>query len=113
VWLNRDRALVLALRQRELLLHSALQRQALVQDLHALAPPLGLADRVRGGAQWLRTHPELPLAAAVVVLLLRPRRALRWAGKLWWGWRLWRKLQRFLVDLDARSGAQGAPAGRR
>jgi hypothetical protein len=105
MWLNRDRALVLALRQRELLLHSALQRQALVQDLHALAPPLGLADRVRGGLHWLRAHPELPLAAVVVIALLRPRRALRWSTKVWAAWRLWRKLRRFVGDLDARSGA--------
>jgi len=110
MWLHRDRALVLALRQRELLLHSALQRQALVQDLHALAPPLGLADRVRDGARWLRAHPELPLAAAVVVVLLRPRRTLRWAAKIWWGWRLWRKVQRFVGGLDVRGGPGGPSA---
>jgi len=111
--LQRDRRLALALRQRELLLNSALQRQALVEDLHALRTPLGLADRVLGGARWLSAHPELPLAAAGLLLLLRPRRALRWAGRIWWGWRLWRRVQRMLRDLGVSPEISGTPRGRR
>jgi phage gp46-like protein len=39
----------------------------------------------------LREHPEWPIGAAVVVVLLKPRRALRWGMRLWWGWRTARR----------------------
>ena len=58
--------------------------------------PLALADRVRAGWLWLRAHPQLPLAAAVVLVVLRPRRAWRWGLRLWWGWRSWQRMQRWL-----------------
>ena len=43
-----------------------------------LQRPLALADRVHEAWRWLRAHPEAPLAALVVVAVLRPRRAWRW-----------------------------------
>jgi hypothetical protein len=49
---------------------------------------------VHEGWRWLRAHPEAPIAAFVVVAVLRPRRVWRWGWKLWWGWRTLRGLQR-------------------
>jgi len=83
-------------RQRLLLQRSAELRGALGRDLQRLQPPLALADRVRAAWQWLRAHPQVPLAAGVALLVLRPRRAWRWGQRLWWGWRQWRRLQQLL-----------------
>lgn len=91
-----ERQLALARRQQALLLRSADLRGALGRDLRRLQAPLALADRLRGGWHWLRAHPELPLAAAAVLVVLRPRRAWRWSLRLWWAWRSWRRLQRWL-----------------
>jgi len=93
--MNRQRAAVLALRQQILLLRSTELRGRLAIDATAvLRRPLALADRVQAGWRWLRANPAAPLAAVVVVAVLRPRRAWRWGLQLWWGWRTLRRLQR-------------------
>jgi hypothetical protein len=79
-----------------LMLRSAELRQNLASQVAPLQTPLALADRVREGWRWLRANPEAPMAAALVIAVLRPRRAWRWGMRLWWGWRTWRKLQRRL-----------------
>lgn len=91
-----ERMLALTRHQQALLLRSAALRGTLGRDLQRLQAPLALADRLRGGWQWLRAHPELPLAVAAVVVVLRPRRAWRWSLRLWWGWRSWQRMQRWL-----------------
>ena len=94
--MNRERAMALALRQQVLRLRSTELRGRLVADAAVLQPPLALADRVHEGWRWLRANPAAPVAALVVVAVLRPRRVWRWSWKLWWGWRTLRRLQRRL-----------------
>jgi hypothetical protein len=95
--MNRQRATALALRQQVLLLRSTELRGRLATDAGALlGRPLALADRLRQGWRWLRANPAAPVAALVVVTVVRPRRVWRWGWKLWWGWRMWRRLQRRL-----------------
>ena len=55
-----------------------------------------LADRVRDGVHWLVEHPQWPLSAALILVVLRPRRALRWATFAWQGYSLYRRVQRGL-----------------
>lgn len=93
------RAAVLALRQRELLVHSGALRAQLVMDAAVLQRPLAVADRVRDGWRWLRAHPEAPIAALVVLAVLRPRRVLRWGLQVWAGWRTLRRLQRWVAAI--------------
>jgi len=92
--MNRERATALALRQQLLRLRSTELRGRLAADAAVLRQPLALADRVREGWRWLRANPAAPIAAVVVVAVLRPRRVWRWGWKLWWGWRALRQLQR-------------------
>jgi len=84
----------ITIRQQALLRRSAELRQALALQTNVLRTPLALADRLRDGWHWLREHPELPLTAAAVLLVLRPRSAWRWSQRLWWGWHALRRLQR-------------------
>jgi hypothetical protein len=98
-WLHRERALHLALRQHELMLHGAMLRRDLAEQAAPLKSALGWADRGQGLWQRAATHPALPFVVAGLALLLvwrRPRRVLTWAGRLWWGWRLVRRWQRLL-----------------
>lgn len=90
------RALALMRRQQRLLLRIAEQRREAARAWQGLQPPLLLADRVRQGWQWLRAHPEWPLAAVAALVLLRPRRAWRWGWRLWWGWQQGQRLRRWL-----------------
>ena len=91
--MNRRRAELLARRQQQLLVRSSELRGEFVADAARWQPTLALADRVWAGWRWLRAHPEAPLAAAVVLVVLRPRRMLRWGWRLWAGWRTWQRLQ--------------------
>ncbi|WP_119289059.1 YqjK-like family protein [Azohydromonas sediminis] len=83
-------------RRERLRLRSTELRATLAERARALEPPLALADQVRSGVAWLRAHPEWPLGALAVLVVLHPRRALRWGARAWWGWRLWRHAQRLL-----------------
>jgi hypothetical protein len=51
-----------------------------------------LLDQARRAVALLRQHPWPLAAVAVTVLLLRPRRAWRWASRAWWVWRTARRL---------------------
>lgn len=82
---------VLLLRRQSLQLRSAELRLRIERDVVRLAPSLALADRGMAGLRWLREHPEWPIGAAVLLVLLKPGRALRWGTQLWWGWRTARR----------------------
>ncbi|MDP1900978.1 MAG: YqjK family protein [Rubrivivax sp.] len=95
--MNPHQAAALARRQHALVVRSSVLRGRLAADAAVLQRPLALLDSVRNAWQWLRAHPEGPLAALVVVAVLRPRRAWRWGLRLWWGWRSLKRLQRWRV----------------
>lgn len=96
-----ERERELQLKRERLLVRSAELRLAVGRQAQALQTPLAIADQVRAGVGWLRRNPEWPLGALVVLVVLRPRRALRWASRAWWSWRLWRKAARLWTVLAA------------
>jgi hypothetical protein len=86
------------LQRREALRHrSNLLRADWALQAQALRKPLGLADQARAGVQWLVQHPEWPIGAALLLVLLRPGRALRWATYAWQGYGLVRRVQKLLA----------------
>ncbi|HMO46453.1 MAG TPA: YqjK family protein [Rubrivivax sp.] len=86
------------LRRRErLLLRSSLLRDDWSRQVQALRAPLGVADQARAGAQWLLQHPEWPIGAALVVLVLRPGRTLRWVSLALQGYGVYRRVQRLMA----------------
>lgn len=96
-----DRARELQLKRERLLVRSAELRFAVARQSQVLRMPLAVADQAVAGARWLRCNPQWPLGALVVLIVLRPRRALRWAGRAWWGWRTWRRAARLWSSLTA------------
>lgn len=83
-------------RQRLLLLRSRDMRSAFAREAAVLQPPLALADQALAAWLWLRAHPQVPLAAAVVLVVLRPKRAWRLGWRLWSGWQMWKRVQQRL-----------------
>ena len=83
-------------RRAYLVARSAQLRLDWSQQVQLFRAPLGVADQGRAAVQWLARNPEWPLGAAVVIVLLRPGRVLRWSGYAWQGWSLYRRLQRVL-----------------
>lgn len=95
----------LARRQQTLLARSEVLRRGIAADLSRWQPPLALIDRVRAlstqGGRWLQAHPEVPAGLALLLLVLRPRRAIgvaffgwRLGRRAWQGWRLWQRVLR-------------------
>jgi YqjK-like protein len=86
-------------RRRRLLVRSAELRLRLAEQSQVLQTPFGMADQARAGLHWLRRHPEWPLGAGALLIVLRPRRALRLVAGVWSGWRLYKRGQRMLASL--------------
>ena len=84
-------------RRERLLLRSAILRQDWAQQVQVLGAPLGVADQARAATRWLVQHPEWPLGAAVLLVLLRPGRVLRWASYAWQGYGVYRRVQRVMA----------------
>ena len=124
--MRREAEIALRLRQQELLLRIGQQRAALAQDLQVLAGPLDAADALhrgwRLGRAWLQAHAQGAAVAAAVaaalLVVLRPRRVLRWGWRAAWAlrtawpwvapaWRAWR--QRGGAPATAGGAAPGQP----
>jgi hypothetical protein len=83
----------LQLRQQRLLIRSTELRLQLRADLHSLQRPAAWADQIKAGLLWLSQHPQWPAGVLALLLILKPKRALAWTGKLWWMWKSARTLR--------------------
>lgn len=88
----------LARRRALLLARSQILREDWSLQVQALRRPLGVADRAREGVQWLARNPQWPLAAMALLVVLRPRRAMRLAGFAWWGFQLLQRARRHTLQ---------------
>ena len=90
-------------RREQLLMRSAALRVRLRHDAQVLEAPFALVDQGRHAMRWLRSHPEWPLAAIGVWVVLGPRRALGWAMRGWWLWRGARRVMALLPRIDGQT----------
>lgn len=78
----------------------ASQRAALAQQLEPLQHASDAGQRifslVRSGVQYLKSHPLPVLLALSALVLLKPGRAWRWAGRGLALWRSWKVLRAWL-----------------
>ena len=88
-----------------LLVRAALEREQLSAQLDAWRAPLALLDRGVATARQVRRHPEWLVAVAVVIALVRPRRALAWARRGFILWRTWRWVSDAARGLAQRNSA--------
>lgn len=89
--------LELALKKQRLQIASAALREDFAHHATGLRPLFSGADLAVEGARWVRRNPQLVVAAGVALLVARPKRALRWARRAFFGWQAWQKLQQFLL----------------
>ena len=88
-----------------LLVRAALEREQLSAQLDAWRAPLALLDRGVAAARQVRRHPGWLVAVAVVIALVRPRRALAWARRGFILWRTWRWVSDAARGLAQRKSA--------
>ncbi len=90
----------LQLRQQRLLIRSTELRLQLRSDMQRLQGPAAMADQVKAAGLWLYQHPQWPAGVLALLLILKPRRALAWTGKLWWLWKSTRLLRHWRATLQ-------------
>lgn len=78
------------LRRERLIARAALQREDLARDVAGLAPAVRVIDGGITAVAWVRAHPGPLLIAAGLMLVLRPRRTIRWSLRLYSLWRGYR-----------------------
>lgn len=81
-----------ALRKQRLQLDAERQREFLMYDLERCESVLDTMDRFRDGVDWAREHAPLLSGAALLLVVSRPRLALRLAKRAWFGWMLYRRI---------------------
>jgi len=91
------RQVQLALKRQRLEFEAAAQRREFADSLRPFVPAFSVVDGVNHGIHYLKVHPEIPAVAAVALLILRPRKAFRWARRGFSAWRLWGNLRHKLL----------------
>lgn len=72
------------------------QRRTLVQQSVPLENALARGDVVLEGVDWLKHHPAAVVLAVSAIVVLRPRRAWRWAKRGFFVWRGWQAIRQSL-----------------
>lgn len=85
-----------ALKKQRLQFASDALRSDFAHCAAGLAPAFSAADHAVGAARWVRRHPQIVVAAAVALVVARPRRAWLWTRRAFLGWQAWQKLNRLL-----------------
>ncbi len=88
-----------------LVARAVLERERFSAQLDAWRAPLALADKGIAAGRYLRRHPQWLVAIAVVIALIRPRRAFAWARRGFVVWRTWRWISAEARDLAQRNSA--------
>ncbi len=83
----------LALKKQRLQLQAAAQRVMIMQALESASPAFGVAEKVRTGMRWIKSHPEWLAGIGVALLVARPRAFFRWAKRGFFVWRSLRRLR--------------------
>ena len=82
------------IKRARLIERAAREREDMAQTLQLWAPPLGFVDRCLAGFMFVVSRPPLLVGAAVLLVLLRPRLAFKWAQRAWGLWRTYRWLMK-------------------
>ncbi len=96
--------LELALKKQQLQFASDAARARVVRGAGVLPPVLHTLDGVVAAWRWLTRRPEIPVAVAAALLVLRPRRVFAWSRRAFGLWQLWRRARSWLAELP--SGAK-------
>ncbi len=85
--------LELALKKQRLQIASEGLRSAFGDYASGLRPLFAGADYAVEGVRWMRRNPEVVVAGAAVLIVVRPKSAWRWARRAFVGWQVWQKVR--------------------
>lgn len=88
------RLVAIEAKRARLLERAARERADVAQTLQSWAQPLGFIERCLGVVRYVISRPPLVAGAAIVLALLRPRSAFKWARRAFGLWQSYRWLTR-------------------
>jgi hypothetical protein len=88
------RLAAIEVKRARLIERAAREREDLAFTLQSLSKPLRFIDRCVGAARFVISQPALLAGVALVLAVLHPRSAFRWARRAWAIWRGYRWLTR-------------------
>jgi hypothetical protein len=80
-------------RRRRLVAQAAAQRLALAHDVEPWRARLALVDRGVDAVRYVRRHPALLMGAALLLVVWRPRHAVKWLQRGWLIWQVGRRVR--------------------
>jgi hypothetical protein len=86
------RLAAIEIKRARLLERAAREREDLAITLQSLSQPLRFIDRCVGAARFVVSQPALLAGVVLVLALMHPRSAFRWARRAWGIWRGYRWL---------------------
>jgi YqjK-like protein len=92
-----QRLFAIEARRARLLERAARERDDVAQTLQSWSQPLAFVDLCLGALRYFFSKPPLVAGAVLAFVLLRPRRALKWARRAWGLWQGYRWLTRKLA----------------
>lgn len=87
-----ERLFAIELRRARLIERAAREREDVSAAMQAWSRPLGFIDRCVEAVRFVAARPPLVAGVALVLVLLRPRRAFRWARRAFGLWQSYRWL---------------------
>lgn len=95
------RARLIALRERRahLVAQAETQREAALAMIERAEVATDWLNRANAAGRWLRERPVLIAAGVMLLVVLRPRRTLKWFATGVSVWRSWRSLRGFLEQI--------------
>ena len=93
-----ERLFAIEARRARLIERAAREREDVAFALQSLSRPLGFIDRCIGVVRYFVARPPLIAGVVLVLALLRPRRALKWAQRAFGLWQSYRWLTKKAVS---------------
>ena len=87
-----ERLFAIEARRARLIERAARERGDITYALQSLSGPLGFVDRCLGVVRFVVARPPLIAGVMLVLALLRPRRAFKWAQRAFGLWQSYRWL---------------------
>lgn len=101
----RERLIALRERRAHLVAQAEMQRTGVLAMVERAELAMAWFDRASAVAHWLRGQPVLIAAGVALLVVLRPRKALKWFATGVSLWRTWKSLRPVIERLAPRQAA--------
>lgn len=85
--------LQIAEQRKRLIAEAAAQRATIADNIGAWRKPFFLADKGLQAMRYMKSHPAWLIGGGVALIMLKPRRVMKWLKLGWASWTLLRRIR--------------------